>query len=340
MTRTRRTSCFATGSTRDSRIVRYLGGALLLWCCAASAASAGENMQAVVFSDGNFQLQTVPKPVPQPGQVRIRVRAASVNPVDWKQAAHAAPGTRMIPGRDLSGVIDATADAAGPWQVGQAVIAIATGGSFAEYALASVNAVAAKPQRLSFEEAAGMPVTGETAWRALVTIADVKPGQRVLIHGGAGGVGSSAVQIAKARGAYVIATASPSHDAFLRSLGVDELLDYHKVRFEQKLKGIDVVLNTVDADTGARSIAVVRPGGILVSVAGAAPEAQCEAANIRCAVTGHATGEMLRSLSELADQGKFRIHIDRQFPLAEAAKSLELNRQGHTGGKIILEVSR
>jgi NADPH:quinone reductase-like Zn-dependent oxidoreductase len=326
--------------TRDRRIVRYLGPTLALWCCAASLAPAAENMQAVVFSDGNVQLQTVPRPEPQAGQVRIRVRAASVNPVDWKQAARAAPGTRLIPGRDLSGVIDATGDADGPWQVGQAVIAIATGGTYAEYALAAVKAVAAKPRRLSFEEAAGMPVVGETAWRALVTIANVKAGQRVLIHGGAGGVGSSAVQIAKARGAYVIATASPTHDEFLRSLGVDELLDYHSVRFEEKLKDIDVVLNTVDADTGARSIAVVRTGGILVSVSGAAPAAQCEAANIRCAVTGPATGETLRSLSELADQGKFRIHIDRQFPLSEAAKALELNRQGHTGGKIILVVSR
>ena len=320
--------------------MRYLGPTLVLWCCAASVASAPENMRAVVFSDGNFQLQTLPKPEPQAGQVRIKVRAASVNPVDWKQAARAAPGTRLIPGRDLSGVIDAVGDAAGPWKVGQGVIAIATGGSYAEYAIASVEAMAAKPRRLSFAEAAGMPVVGETAWRALVTIANVEPGQRVLIHGGAGGVGSSAVQVAKARGAYVIATASPSHDGLLRSLGVDEVIDYHNVRFEEKLKDIDVVLNTVDADTGARSIAVVRPGGILVSVAGAAPATQCEAAKIRCAVTGPATGEMLGSLSELADQGKFRIHIDRQFPLADAAEALELNRQGHTGGKIILEVSR
>jgi NADPH:quinone reductase-like Zn-dependent oxidoreductase len=197
-----------------------------------------------------------------------------------------------------------------------------------------------KPQRLSFEEAAGVPVAGETAWRALVTIADVQRGQRVLIHGGAGGVGSSAVQIAKARGAYVIATASPNHDELLRSLGADEIVDYHKVRFEEQLKDVDVVFNTVDADTGARSIAVLRPGGILVSVAGSAPTAQCEAAKIRCSVTGFVTGEMLGPLSELAEQGKFRVHIERRFPLAEAAQALELNRQGHTGGKIILEVSR
>ena len=320
--------------------MRYPIPTLVLWLFAASAASAADNMRAVVFVDGNFEIQSIPKPKPQPGEVRIKVRAASVNPADWKQIARVAPGTPLIPGRDLSGVIDAPGDAAAPWKVGQAVIALARGGSYAEYAVASVNAVASKPQRLSFEEAAGIPVVGETAWRALVTIADVQRGQRVLIQGGAGGVGSSAVQIAKARGAYVIATASPSHNELLRSLGADEVLDYHNVRFEEKLKDIDVVLNTVDADTGARSIAVVKPGGILVSVAGAAPTAQCEASHIRCAVTGHATGEMLPALSKLADEGKFRIHIDRQFPLAEAAQALELNRQGHTGGKIILEVSR
>ena len=318
----------------------YRVASMVMCLFAGSVSWATDNMRAVVLIDGNFQIQSIPKPEPQAGQVRIRVRAASVNPVDWKQAARVAPGTRLIPGRDLAGVIDAAGDAAGPWKVGQAVIAIATGGSYAEYAIASVNAVAAKPQRLSFEEAAGIPVVGETAWRALVTIANVQPGQRVLIHGGAGGVGSSAVQIAKARGAYVIATASPDHNDLLRSLGADECVDYHTVRFEEELKDIDVVLNTVDAETGARSVGIVKPGGILVSVAGAAPAAQCEAAKIRCAVTGHATGEMLGALSELADQGKFRIHIDRQFPLADAAKALELNRQGHTGAKIILEVSR
>ena len=327
-------------ATSESPVVRYPVPAMVLWLFAASAASATGNMRAVVFIDGDFQLQSVPKPEPQAGQVRIKVRAASVNPVDWKETSRAVPGTRLIPGRDLSGVIDAVGDAAGPWKVGQAVIAIATGGSYAQYAIAAVNAVAAKPKRLSFDEAAGIPVAGETAWRALVTIANVQPGQRVLIHGGAGGVGSSAVQIAKARGAYVIATASASHDGLLRSLGADQVVDYHSVRFEDKLQDIDVVLNTVDADTGARSIAVLRPGGILVSVVGAAPDAQCQAAKIRCAVTGHATGEMLGSLSGLADEGKFRVHIDERFPLAEAAKALELNHQGHTGGKIILEVSR
>jgi NADPH:quinone reductase-like Zn-dependent oxidoreductase len=297
-------------------------------------------MRAVVVVDGHVQIQSVPKPQPQPGEVRIKVRAVSVNPVDWKKIAGAAAGARLIPGRDLAGVIDAVADPAGPWKVGQAVIAVAPGGSYVEYALSPVTAVAAKPPQMSFEEAAGLPVVGETAWRAMVTVANVQAGQRVLIHGGAGGVGSAAVQIAKARGAYVLATASPSHNDLLHSLGADEVLDYNSVRFEDKVKDVDVVLNTVDADTTVRSIKVVKHGGILVSVVGPPPQQQCAAAGIRCGVTGSVNGEMLRSVSALAAQGKLHIHIDHRWPLVDAAQALQLNRQGHTGGKIILEVSR
>jgi NADPH:quinone reductase-like Zn-dependent oxidoreductase len=319
-------------------VVRILVPTIVLCLFGAAAAGAVETMRAVVAVDGKAQLQSIPKPEPQPGQVRIKVRAVSVNPVDWKVIARAAPGTTVIPGRDLSGVIDAVADRGGPWKVGQAVIAVAPGGSYVEYAISPVTAVAAKPEKVSFEEAAGMPIVGETAWRAMVTVANVQAGQRVLIHGGAGGVGSSAVQIAKARGAYVIATASPSHNDLLRSLGADEVLDYNSVRFEDKVKPVDVVLNTVDAETGVRSIGVIKPGGIFVSVVGPPPEAQCAAAKVRCAVTGSATGEMLGHVSELAAQGKLHIHIDRTMALADAAQALDLNRQGHTGGKIILEV--
>src|ERR1700739_1478746 len=117
---------------------------MIVWLFAASVALATDDMRAIVFVDGSFQLQSIPKPEPKVGEVRIKVRAASVNPVDWKQTTHVATGTRLVPGRDLSGVIDAVGDAAGPWKVGQAVMAIATGGSYAEYAIASVRAVAAK----------------------------------------------------------------------------------------------------------------------------------------------------------------------------------------------------
>jgi NADPH:quinone reductase-like Zn-dependent oxidoreductase len=200
--------------------------------------------------------------------------------------------------------------------------------------------VAVKPAHMSFAEAAGIPVVGETGWRAIVTVGNVQGGQRVLIEGGAGGVGSSAVQIAKARGAHVIATASPRHDALLHSLGVDEIIDYHSAHFEDSLKNLDVVLNTVDADTGIRAIGAIKPGGMLISVVGAPPAAQCAAAGIRCAITGPVSGEFLGALTELADHAQFRVNIDQRLPLKDAAKAWELNRSGHTGGKIILEVSR
>ena len=312
---------------------------LILCLLLSPAAWATDTMRAVVVTDGTPRVRTVPVPEPQAGQIRIKVRAASVNPVDWKLAARAAPGTSSIAGRDLAGVVDAIGPNAGGWQPGQAVIAIATGGAYAEYAIAAIRAVALKPVHMSFEEAAGIPVVGETAWRAIVTVANVQAGQRVFIHGGAGGVGSAAVQIAKARGAHVIATASPNHDALLHALGADEIVDYHAAHFEDAFRNLDVVLNTVDADTTRRSIAMLRPGGILVSVVGAPPAQPCAAAQIRCAVTGPVSGEFLGALSELADHGQFRVDIERRLPLRDAAKAWELNRSGHTGGKIILEVS-
>ena len=320
--------------------MKHLLPALLLGQLTATAAWAADTMRAVVIVDGGAVIQSVPKPEPQADQVRIKVRAVSVNPVDWKIADHAAPGSRLIAGRDLSGIIDAVGTAAGPWKKGQAVIAIAAGGSYGEYAVASIHAIAAKPPQMSFEEAAGLPVVGETAWRAIVTVANVQAGQRVLIHGAAGGVGSLAVQIAKARGAHVIATASAAHTQLLRSLGADEVLDYHSVRFEQKVHDVDVVLNTVDSDTNMRSVGVVKRGGILVSVVGPPPTTQCEAAGFRCAVTGSATGEMLGAVSELAAQGKLHVHIDQQLTLQDANKAWDASRRGHIGGKIILEVSR
>jgi NADPH:quinone reductase-like Zn-dependent oxidoreductase len=217
--------------------MKYSLLAVLLCQLLQPMAWAADTMRAVVVSDGKLHVENVPIPVPQAGQVRIHVRAASVNPVDWKLAERAVPGSHAIPGRDLAGVIDA---------------------------IAPVRAVALKPVHMTFAEAAGIPVVGETGWRAIVTVGNVQAGQRVLIEGGAGGVGSSAVQIAKSRGAQVIATASPRHDALLHSLGVDEIIDYHSAHFEDSLKNLDVVLNTVDAESGIRAIGAIKPGGVLI----------------------------------------------------------------------------
>jgi NADPH:quinone reductase-like Zn-dependent oxidoreductase len=303
----------------------------------ARAVPAAGLMQAGVVSGTSVQLKSVAIPEPRSGEVRIRVRAASVNPVDWKLAARGS-AEGHIAGRDLAGVIDALGPGVARWKVGDAVVAVSTSGSYAEYALASVQAIAAKPARWSFDEAAGLPVVGETAWRAMVTVANVQSGQRVLVQGGAGGVGSIAVQIAHDRGARVSATASAANAQFLRSIGASEVIDYHSVRFEERLHDLDVVLNTVDPDIGLRSMKVLRPGGILVSVVGVPPADACAAAHIRCAITGSVTGEMLSFLVELANAGKLNMNVERVLPVSAAAQAWELSRAGHTRGKIILQI--
>ena len=318
--------------------------ALLLACTLVTVftVDAAETMRAAVIVNGKTEMRNLPVPAPQQGQVRIKVHAAGVNPVDWKIAGFNRGPTEQIAGRDFSGVIDAIGPDTSGWHSGDAVIGMAAqgSGSYAEYALAAATAIAAKPINMSFEEAAGIPVVGETAWRAMVTVGDVQPGQKVLIHGGAGGVGSSAVQVARARGAYVIVTASPRNNDFLKTIGADEIIDYNTTRFEDHVKELDLVLNTVDADTGARSIGVLRPGGILISVVGPPPAAECTAAHIRCGETGRATGEMLAHVVELANAGKYHVYLDRRLPLEEANTAWDLNRAGHTRGKIVLEVSK
>jgi NADPH:quinone reductase-like Zn-dependent oxidoreductase len=313
-------------------------GALAL---AGAQASAAGTMKAAVISDGKVSIETLPIPEPDKGQVRIKVRAVSVNPVDWKVAERTPAGTKVIAGKDIAGVIDAVGEGAAPWKAGDAVVGIVAqgSGSYAEYALASTAAIAAKPKKMSFEEASGIPVVAETAWRAVVTVGNVQKGQRVLIHGAAGGVGSSAVQFAKARGAYVIGTASARNHAFLKSLGVDETIDYTTTRFETKVKDLDVVINTADADTNARSIGIVKKGGMLVSVVGAPSDSACAAAGIKCTGVGSVNGSMLPAIVDFANNNKFSINIEQKMTLADAAKAWEINRAGHVRGKIVLVVS-
>ena len=153
-----------------------------------------------------------------------------------------------------------------------------------------VSSLARKPKSLTFEQAAGVPIAGETAYRALHEAGKIKAGQTVLIHGAAGGVGSAAVQIAKAAGARVIGTASPNNHEFLKSLGVDQVIDYRSQKFEDVVKNVDLVLNTANAETNARSIGVVRQGGTLVSIVGPPDAAACAAAKIRCARPDRDTG--------------------------------------------------
>jgi NADPH:quinone reductase-like Zn-dependent oxidoreductase len=307
-----------------------------------AAQAAPEKMQAAEVGEGGvLSVQTRPVPRPGVGEVLIKVRAAGVNPVDWKAAMRR---LGMVPGTDVSGVIDTLGEGVTGWKVGDQVLGFARqSGSYAEYTVIAVNSLARKPKSMTFEQAAGVPIAGETAYRALHETASIERGQTVLIHGAAGGVGSSAVQIAKAAGARVIGTASPNNHEFLRSLGVDQVIDYKSQKFEEVVKDVDLVLNTADADTTARSIGVVRPGGTLVSIVGPPNPEACAAAKIRCArpnrETGASNAEMLAHVVELADAGKFKVFVEETYPLADAARAWEKSREGHTRGKLIIVVS-
>jgi NADPH:quinone reductase-like Zn-dependent oxidoreductase len=318
------------------------GLATLALALSAIAWSAPERMQGVQVNEGGtLSVRELPVPKPGTGEVLIKVRAAGVNPVDWKAA-----GGRVgqVPGTDVSGVIDTLGEGVSHWKVGEPILGFARqSGSYAEYALVPVNSLARKPQSMTFEEAAGVPIAAETAYRALHEAGGIKPGQTVLIHGAAGGVGSAAVQIAKAAGARVIGTASANNLEFLESIGADQVIDYRAQRFEDRVKSVDLVLNTANAETNARSIGIVREGGILVSIVGAADAAACAAAKIRCVrpdrSTGASNAEMLARVGELADAGKFKVHVDEVYSMTDAAKAWEKSREGHTRGKLIIQVT-
>jgi len=291
---------------------------------------------------GALEIRRVPLPAVGPGDVLVRVRNASVNPVDWKlQGAGRLSGTG-IPGGDFSGDIVARGGRVRGLACGTAVAGIvdqqARSGSYAEYVSVPADQVLPKPEAFSFAEAAAYPTAAVAAWRFLVATADVRSGERVLVHGGAGGVGSLVVQIAKARGAHVIATASARNHDYLRGIGADEVIDYRAVRFEDAVKNVDVVVDTVGGETLQRSPAVLRDGGRLVTMAGRTTPAMCT--RIRCPAT--AAWDVRAGMDYVAPliaAGRLKVNIDRRYPLAEAAAAQQFNREGRTRGKVVLDVA-
>jgi NADPH:quinone reductase-like Zn-dependent oxidoreductase len=318
----------------------WMGAVALTLSLAVSAAP--EKMQGVqVAEGGTLSVQEMPVPKPAAGEVLIKVRAAGVNPVDWKVAARR---VGMVPGTDVSGVIDTLGEGVTGWKIGEPVLGFARqSGSYAEYAVVPIDSLARKPTSMTFEEAAGVPIAAETAYRSLHETGRIKSGQTVLIHGAAGGVGSAAVQIARAAGARVIGTASANNVDFLKSIGADQVIDYRSKKFEDEVRNVDLVLNTANRETNDRSIGVVREGGMLVSIVGMPDQIACGAAKIRCGVADRATGpsnaEMLARVVELADADKFKVFVDGVYPMAEADKAWEKSRAGHTRGKLIIQVS-
>ncbi|MEV4157900.1 NADP-dependent oxidoreductase [Nocardia salmonicida] len=289
----------------------------------------------------------VDKPTPGPGEVLIRVHAAGVNPTDsWHRSSGGLFGAITPLGWDVSGVVE---------EVGLGVTLFAPGdevfgmprlphaaGTYAEYVTAPARHLARKPANLSHIEAGALALVALTAWQALVDTADVRPGQRVLIHAGAGGVGHVAVQIAKARGAYVIATARADNHAFVHDLGADEVIDYTTTDFVDAVRDVDVVVDTVGGEYGPRSLRVLRPGGIVVSLASPAEAALVEQAGPLGVRAGfmivEPDGASLRAIADLVDAGALRPHVETVLPLDLVSKAHEISDNQRTRGKIVLAV--
>lgn len=295
--------------------------------------------QDVLGDASVLRVVEVDVPAPGPTEILVEVHAACVNPVDWKvRAGGGSLGTPPFTvGWELSGVVAATGTGVTRFAVGDEVFGMprfpAEAAAYAEYVTGPSRQFALKPPNLTHEQAAGLALAGLTAWQVLVETAGVLAGERVLIPAAAGGVGHLAVQIAKARGAYVIGTASAPKHAFVRSLGADEVLD-HRTDDLSTVKDIDVAVATV-AGQIPRLAATLAPEGALIALNGADADAVTEAGGVFLLAEPDRAG--LDHLTALVLDGRLTVHVDRVFPLAEAGKAHELDELGHTTGKLVLK---
>lgn len=289
----------------------------------------------------------VPQPAPGEGEVLVRVKATAITPTEfqWYPTFNLSTGeSRPFPivlSHEFSGVVEAPGPGAGDFQVGDAVFGLNhwfANGAQAEFCVAPASALARKPRLLDDAQATVVPVSALTAWQGLLCRADVQRGQHVLIHGAAGGVGLFAVQLARWRGAHVIATASAANLDFVRMLGAEQVIDYRTTRFENVVRDVDVVFDTVGGETLERSWGVLRPGGRLVTIATHSSGAGDQ--RVRDAfLLVRADGCQLRQIARLIDAGELRVFVEAVFPLVEARKAYARAQHGKMRGKIALRVT-
>jgi NADPH:quinone reductase-like Zn-dependent oxidoreductase len=303
-----------------------------------------------------LQLEDTARPVPASDEILIQVYASGVNPVDWvvrqggNDALRAFLKLPLTLGWDAAGIVVETGSEVTTFQKGDAVYGIPNfpgDGSYAEYCAAKASQFAPKPKNISFTAAAGVPLAGLTAWAALFGQGRLQAGQRVLITGASGGVGSLAVQFAKAKGAYVIGSASAGNLEFVRQLGADEVLDYRTQRFEELVHDVDMVFDASplrDSADRLKSVTVLKDGGVLVSVNVDFPfSEEVLAALAQKGATGELVAnqprhDWLAEITQLIEAGQVKVTISQVFPLAEVAAAHRESETWHVRGKLILEV--
>ncbi len=297
--------------------------------------------RAMVFEEA-------PTPSLEAGDVLVRVHATGTTPTElgWNSTYTRRSGEErlpVIPGFEFSGTVVSSSPGVSDFAKGDEVFGLLDfwrDGAAADYVAVQASEIALKPTSIDHVRAAAIPLSGLTAWQALFDHAHVRPGDRVLIHGAAGGVGSYAVQLAHWKGAYVIGTASEGRAPFLRDLGADEVLDYSRERFEDRVRGVDTVLDTVGGDTLDRSWRTVRPGGTLVTIVGETSEAQEKEFGVRgVSMLVQPRRAELIELSRLVGSGALRPVVDAVFPLASSREAYERGAGGHNRGKVVLRVT-
>lgn len=305
---------------------------------------AAETMRAVRYNHYGgpdvLKLETMPVPEPKEGEVLVRVYAAGVNPVDWKQRRGNTAPLPNTPGIDLSGVVEAVGPGITTFNVGDEVFG-AGRGSYAEYAVAPATDLTFKSPGMSFEDAATVGVGARTAWTALFDSADLQSGQTLLVQGAAGGVGMWGVQFGRWKGAHVTGTASSANLDFVRSLGADTVIDYTKTRPETVVKDIDVVLDTVGGEVQDCSWPTLKKGGVLVTIVGSPNEEVAKQHGVRGLRVGRATNsaDIFRTVSQLVESGEAQTMVQKVFPLEQAREAQELCETGHGRGRIVLRIA-
>ena len=301
-------------------------------------------------SDVVYTKDDVPMPKVSAGKVLVEVRAPGVNPVDWKiregYLQQMAPLQFPVTlGMDFSGIINQLGEGVstdlniGDEVYGQASLLSGGSGSFAEFVLTNINSIAHKPKTLNHIEAAGLPLVGVSAWQGLVENIGLSRNKRILIHGGAGGIGSIAIQLAKHLGAHVATTVRPEDEEFVRKLGADEIVDYTSQSFEDMLHGYDAVFDTVGGETYRRSFKVLKNNGIIVSML-EQPDSDLKNQYGVKAISQftETTSERLTKLAEWVDQNNIKVNVDKTFSLNEAANALDYQKDVRPRGKIVLTV--
>jgi NADPH:quinone reductase-like Zn-dependent oxidoreductase len=339
-----------TGMETPFRLIWIL--TLFMFFCSSAAFAAGEKpmMKAVVAHEYGapevLKLEEARRPEPRDDEALVRVIASGVNPADpltlsGKYAEEWGTHLPLIPGYEIAGIIEKTGAEFTTLKPGDAVYGYPTfGGGWAEYVTVKEWEVAPKPKSLSFAEAAAVPMGALTAWQALVNEAKLREGQTILIHGGSGGVGSFAIQIAKLRGARVIATASTANQDLLRQLGADVAIDYTKQKFEEIAKDVDCVLDPIGKDTLARSYAVVKKGGIVLALVAQPDPEELKKREIRAVgVWVKPNAKDLSEIARLIDAGKIKPIVTQVRPMSEAIAAEQQAETHHTRGKIVLRIA-